>query len=95
MAGGGQLDVARAAGDVAEGVGGALAVALAPGGEARRPGAVDRPFAAAGAGERGEAAGVAVVADDVIGPGDALLKFGPRLGAELRPARSMKIASAS
>ncbi len=84
MRGGDQLHVARAVGDVAEGVGGALAIALAPGGQAFRPGALDRPVAAAGSGQSGEAPGVAVVADDVIGPGDALLIFGARVRPEQR-----------
>jgi hypothetical protein len=66
MGGGDQLDVAGARGDGTERIGGGPAIVLPPGGETLGPGALDRPFAGAGAGQGREAAGIGVAADRVI-----------------------------
>jgi hypothetical protein len=67
---------------------------LAPGGEAFRPRRPGSPIRRCRRGRGGEAAGVRIVADRVIGPGDALLELGARVGAELVLAL-VKMASAS
>ena len=57
---------------------------LAPGGEPDRPVGLDPPVAFAGAGQRGEAARVPVVAVQIIGPGDALPPFGQCRAGKIR-----------
>ena len=88
ISGGGQLGVGGSRRDRGKGVRGVGALLHPPRGQAGRPGGLGRPLAGAGPRRLGEAEGGSVVADDVIGPGDALLELRERLRRDLRqPAR--------
>ena len=94
MAGGGELDVGRAAADRGEIVGGIVVIAHPPGSEAGDPVGMDCIFGRAGAGEIAEPASLGVEAVQIIDQAMSLPERGRRLRRQFLGAEASR-ASAS